>query len=469
VAFTATRNLANDDPVAALDEMWRTADDAHHLKAWASVAPSGRKCVAPVKTVSLAWAPGEAPTKQEMCEAADSFMKAMGWGEHQAVYVMHNDTRHPHLHLIINRVHPDSGRTLNDWQERKRAQTWAHAYEQQQGTVLCPRRAAKQHRPAKHAGRGLPYRDAKLLKGHAAAARKRFAGQLRAAFRPAWAAHYRRQHAALESFDRRRRGIERAAADLLRQGDSLGAMQALEAFADQRAELVRSLRQQRATLARSQNAALRSLLAADLPEPAAPPTHNRHGAHGAVAESPPRKHAVSRDASWNHARASQPFLRLAPRYDPPRPGLTRPSRAERHQRLALHAATHELLRPPRSTPRHAAARARAEIAVQFAHRWAAIRRMPPQEHAAAAAALHAEQAAALAARTKHLLGELQQEQRTERAQRRTFLVARRAARFSRRRETWAAASATAVRRIVSAPARPALVASPPIRTVAPEA
>src|SRR5262249_18077124 len=116
VAFTATRNLANEDPRAALDEMWRTADDARHLKAWAGLAPSGRKSEAPVKTVSLAWAPGERPTEEEMCRAADSFMKAMGWGGHQAVYVAHNDTRHVHLHLIINRVHPDSGRALNDWQ-----------------------------------------------------------------------------------------------------------------------------------------------------------------------------------------------------------------------------------------------------------------------------------------------------------------------------------------------------------------
>ena len=134
--------------------------------------------------MSLAWAPGERPTREEMCAAADSFMKAIGWAEHQAVYVAHNDTRHFHLHLIVNRVHPHTGRTLNDWQERKRAQKWAHAYEQQQGTVLCAARAAEQDRAAKHSA-GLPYRDAKLLKDHDTAARKRIARHIQAAFRTA--------------------------------------------------------------------------------------------------------------------------------------------------------------------------------------------------------------------------------------------------------------------------------------------
>jgi len=41
VAFTATRNLANEDPHAALDEMWRTARDAAYLKAATAPSPPG--------------------------------------------------------------------------------------------------------------------------------------------------------------------------------------------------------------------------------------------------------------------------------------------------------------------------------------------------------------------------------------------------------------------------------------------
>jgi hypothetical protein len=101
-------------------------------------------------------------------------MKAMGWAEHQVLYVAHNDARHPHLHLIINRVHPDTGRALNDWQERRRAQVWAHDYERQQGAILCPARDARGVKPAKT---GLPHRDARLLNGCDDAARRRIARQ----------------------------------------------------------------------------------------------------------------------------------------------------------------------------------------------------------------------------------------------------------------------------------------------------
>ena len=310
VAFTAARNLANADPRAALDEMWRTAEDARHLKERAGLAPSGRKNDAPVKTVSLAWAPGQAPTREEMCRAADSFLKAMGWGEHQTLYIAHNDTRHAHLHLIINRVHPDTGRTLNDWQERKRAQKWALGYETEQGIVLCPARAARHDRAAKPPATGLPYRQAKLLTHHDPAQRKRIARQVRAAFRPAWAAHYRRQRAALATFDRHARDVERTAAALVRQGDSLRAMKVLDALGDRRAQLIQSFRRQRATLARSQDAALRDLLAADRQRSTATPTENRHGGHQGEGNSSPCKHAVSprRIATLPPPRS----LRLAP-------------------------------------------------------------------------------------------------------------------------------------------------------------
>jgi hypothetical protein len=111
-------------------------------------------------------------------------------------------------------------------------------------------------------------------------------------------------------------------------------------------------------------------------------------------------------------------------------------------------------------PVKAAARARAEIAVQFAHRWAAIRRMLPQERAAAAGALNAEQEAALAARTRHLIGEHQQERRAERAR---FMV--RSPTLPRRRDAWAAATLVAARRPLFQPRRPPMV----VRGVAPPA
>jgi hypothetical protein len=41
-----------------------------------------------------------------MIAATKSFLKAQGWQEHQCVVVAHSDTAHPHVHLMIDMVHP---------------------------------------------------------------------------------------------------------------------------------------------------------------------------------------------------------------------------------------------------------------------------------------------------------------------------------------------------------------------------
>lgn len=140
VWFTDTRNCLNVDPVRALDEMWRTAEEQAYLKVAAGVARSGRVCTEPVKTISLAWHKDDAPSPEHMIEAADSFLAHMKWDGHQAVLVGHRDTEHRHIHIILNRVHPETGRTLDDYRERKRAQVWALQYEKEHQQLRCEQR-----------------------------------------------------------------------------------------------------------------------------------------------------------------------------------------------------------------------------------------------------------------------------------------------------------------------------------------
>lgn len=436
VAFTEMRNLANADPHAALDEMWRTAEDAGFLKARSGHAPTGRKNVSPVKTVSLAWAPGQSPTRDEMCAAADTFLKAMGWAAHQALYVAHNDTRHPHLHLIINRVHPDTGRTLNDWQERKRAQRWALAYEKTHGAVLCPARAVadQAHARLNRIPTALPYRQARLLWKQEAASRARIASGVRAAFRPRWAAHYRWQRAALHRFDRNGRSIERRAASLVRAGDTAAAIKALHDLEQSRQALLRSFRLERAAIARAQHAAVRNRLAEAAPCSAAPATRGQGDTNFATRRVARANDMETGPVPLDRVPSTSPS---SLRYAALRTGAGSVATAPtfpRHQIFALQAAAREQTRPQRSAPTEAAMRARAEIAVAFAHRWAAIRRLPPAERVAAAAALQAEQAAALAARIKELLDQLHQQNRVRRLQLRGYLAAQRSAFSIRRRD-----------------------------------
>lgn len=140
VAFMATRNCVNNDPHLAIDEMWATAMAQNELKRANGLSLGGRKCTDPVKTISLSWHPSETPTPEQMVEAADSYLAKMGWSEHQAVYVGHNDTAHAHIHIILNRVHPETGRVLDDRKDYRRAQEWALEYEKEHGRIFCEKR-----------------------------------------------------------------------------------------------------------------------------------------------------------------------------------------------------------------------------------------------------------------------------------------------------------------------------------------
>lgn len=140
VWFSDTRNCLSMDPDRALEEMWRTAEDQAYLKMQAGVKRGGRVCEDSVKALSLSWHKDDRPTPEHMVEAADALMKHMGWDTHQAVYVGHNDTEHRHIHVILNRVNPENGRTLDDYREQKRAQSWALQYERQQDQVRCEQR-----------------------------------------------------------------------------------------------------------------------------------------------------------------------------------------------------------------------------------------------------------------------------------------------------------------------------------------
>jgi hypothetical protein len=150
VWFTDTRNTLNTDPERALDEMWRTAEDQAYLKMQAGVKRGGRMTEDPVKTLSLSWHKDDKPTPEHMIESADAYLKHMGWDAHQAVYVGHNDTEHRHIHIVLNRVNPDTGRTLDDYREQKRSQVWALTYEKEHEQLRCEEREL---RAAKREGR----------------------------------------------------------------------------------------------------------------------------------------------------------------------------------------------------------------------------------------------------------------------------------------------------------------------------
>ncbi len=137
VAWTQARNLAVDDPDMAWRIMAATAMDQSRLKSEAGVKNTGRKSAKHVLHVSLAWHPDQDPSQEEMAIAADQALKALGAQDRQALIVAHNDEKHRHLHLLINRVSPQDGRHLSSSKDRLKLSKWAEAYERDGGKIYC--------------------------------------------------------------------------------------------------------------------------------------------------------------------------------------------------------------------------------------------------------------------------------------------------------------------------------------------
>ncbi len=297
VPWTATRNLVNEDPEKAIDEMWHTAELAEHLKRLSGHDQRGRKNDNPVKTLSLAWAPHQSPTRGQMEAAADSFLQSMGWQECQALLIPHNDEPHPHLHIILNRVHPETGLTLNDWQERKRAQRWALEWEKDEGQILCLARVEKYEKGIDLAPNGMPYPHAKLMeererglhsdlaaaavldllekdllakrhkeereaflasgKAQFRAIRQAAYREVRDEFKPHWREHFAEDKDVRDQLERDTRRVHLDAVRLAREGDHQGATLLLAAFDEQRSAALDGLSADRRELREHQLEATR--------------------------------------------------------------------------------------------------------------------------------------------------------------------------------------------------------------------
>jgi MobA/VirD2-like, nuclease domain len=159
VGFTATRNLPSDDPMTALRHMSFTASHAHDIRVAAVAASAkaaglsyndyvkqtnpfrGRKGQKPVYSLSLSFEPGDpAATQENMLKAADEVRHVLGMEKHQCLIVQHTDTKHPHVHLIINRVNPQTGLFAKVGNDRLKLSEWALEWEQRFGKIVCPQR-----------------------------------------------------------------------------------------------------------------------------------------------------------------------------------------------------------------------------------------------------------------------------------------------------------------------------------------
>ena len=144
VGLVAGLNLPTDDPHLASLIMARTAADAEVIKQLAGTSSRGRKLKAPFIHLSLSWSPNEPrPDRAEMLRAVEEALKSIGMGACQALVVEHTDTAHPHVHVVVCRVDPETGKACGRKNDARKLSAWAAKYERSRERVQVPNRIAR--------------------------------------------------------------------------------------------------------------------------------------------------------------------------------------------------------------------------------------------------------------------------------------------------------------------------------------
>src|SRR6266705_2509857 len=120
VAWTASRNLGTEDPEVAAALMQATAN-------------ANLQVESPVYHLTINFDPEDPVTPERMQAVADRVLADLGLAEHQALLVAHRDRSHPHVHIMVNRVHPETGVAWDRWKDRAQIERTLRELERELG------------------------------------------------------------------------------------------------------------------------------------------------------------------------------------------------------------------------------------------------------------------------------------------------------------------------------------------------
>ena len=112
--------------------------------------PAGGSCATRYAHFTAAWPPGQAPTRDEQLELADRTLSALGLKDHLAVVIAHNDTNHAHWHLIVCKVHPDTGKAASLGRSGLRLSKVAEQWEREHGGIVIDNRVRRREARERH-------------------------------------------------------------------------------------------------------------------------------------------------------------------------------------------------------------------------------------------------------------------------------------------------------------------------------
>lgn len=138
VAWAFSQNI-----LGHLDDAWFEMFDTYRnrtlLKRHAGVDLRGRDNRCPVLHYTLSWHANDNPDHEHMKAMALDSLKALGLSEHEAVIACHDDKEHHHVHVVVNTVHPWTGKTAPLKFSHLEFSRWAEAYEREHG-IHCEQR-----------------------------------------------------------------------------------------------------------------------------------------------------------------------------------------------------------------------------------------------------------------------------------------------------------------------------------------
>jgi len=152
IEWATVRNLVVDDPRVAARVMQATAEANPGIDR-------------PVYHVAVSFHPDDRVTRVQMERVANRLLHELGLAEHQALVVAHADRPHAHVHLVVNRIHPDTGKAWNRWQDRVTTQRVLREEERAMGLHEVPGRLYQVP------GRPLPERTVETRGEHRTAER----------------------------------------------------------------------------------------------------------------------------------------------------------------------------------------------------------------------------------------------------------------------------------------------------------
>ncbi|WP_280542712.1 TraI/MobA(P) family conjugative relaxase [Chromohalobacter sp. 11-W] len=98
-----------------------------------SVAAMKPRIEDPVYHFVLSWAEGDDPTDEQMFTGAREAMMRLGFDGHQYLSAIHRDTDSLHIHVAVNRIHPDTFKVVNPYRDHYTLRRLANELEERHG------------------------------------------------------------------------------------------------------------------------------------------------------------------------------------------------------------------------------------------------------------------------------------------------------------------------------------------------